>query len=65
MPTFRDRFNLPLTDKQVENLEYYFFKSQVTPDGNYKPLIFYQDYYCLGITLMTMYNYCGINNPQL
>ena len=20
---FRDRFNLPLTDKQVENLEYY------------------------------------------
>ena len=50
---------------EVENLEYYFFKSQVTPNGNYKPLIFYQDYYCLGITLMTMYNYCGVNIPKL
>ena len=50
---------------EVENLEYYFFKSQVTADRNYKPLIFYQDYYCLGITLMTMYNYCGINIPKL
>ena len=50
---------------EVENLEYYFFKSQVTADGNYKPLIFYQDYYCLGITLMTMYNYCDINIPKL
>ena len=50
---------------EVENLEYHFFKSQVTGNGNYKPLIFYQDYYCLGISLMIMYNSCGVKNTRL
>ena len=50
---------------EVENLEYHFFKSQVTGEGSYKPLIFYQDYYCLGISLMIMYNSCGVKNTRL